>query len=204
MIQKLWSTDRRWEIFVLNEEKVTSNERVEKLINYLIRTVRQELKTEDRREVEEYLRKEKVKEDTIKKVVNSALDMLRFYMDFSFLRELEMRDEMALRGLLAVIYQKYIVRYEPGYIQRMEVGKYSGGKLMEIVSRITYLTDYYIIKSYTVKGIMDDLQDETGLSWENCEYWADMINQNYQELKMNYILEQIGRIENRLNQGEVE
>ena len=130
--------------------------------------------------------------------------MLQFYSGFSLLRELETKDEITLKGLLAIIYQKYIVRYEPGYVQRMEVGKYSEEELMGIVSRITYLTDYYIVRSYTVKGMVDDLRDETGLSRENCEYWADLIEQNYQMLKMNYILEQMGRIENRIEQWGAE
>lgn len=204
MIQKLWLTDRKWEIFVLSEEKADDNEEVKKLINYLVRVLRKELKTGDRTEIKEYLQEERLKRETAEKLIDNALEMLQFYSGFSLLRELETKDEITLKGLLAIIYQKYIVRYEPGYVQRMEVGKYSEEELMGIVSRITYLTDYYIVGSYTVKGMVDDLRDETGLSRENCEYWADLIEQNYQMLKMNYILEQMGRIENRIEQWGAE
>ncbi len=204
MIQKLWLTDRKWEIFVLSEEKADDNEEVKKLINYLVRVLRKELKTGDRTEIKEYLQEERLKRETAEKLIDNALEMLQFYSGFSLLRELETKDEITLKGLLAIIYQKYIVRYEPGYVQRMEVGKYSEEELMGIVSRITYLTDYYIVRSYTVKGMVDDLRDETGLSRENCEYWADLIEQNYQMLKMNYILEQMGRIENRIEQWGAE
>ena len=175
MIQKLWLTDRKWEIFVLSEEKADDNEEVKKLINYLVRVLRKELKTGDRTEIKEYLQEERLKRETAEKLIDNALEMLQFYSGFSLLRELETKDEITLKGLLAIIYQKYIVRYEPGYVQRMEVGKYSEEELMGIVSRITYLTDYYIVRSYTVKGMVDDLRDETGLSRENCEYWADLI-----------------------------
>lgn len=204
LIQKLWLTDRKWEIFVLSEEKADDNEEVKKLINYLVRVLRKELKTGDRTEIKEYLQEERLKRETAEKLIDNALEMLQFYSGFSLLRELETKDEITLKGLLAIIYQKYIVRYEPGYVQRMEVGKYSEEELMGIVSRITYLTDYYIVRSYTVKGMVDDLRDETGLSRENCEYWADLIEQNYQMLKMNYILEQMGRIENRIEQWGAE
>ncbi|RKI39070.1 hypothetical protein D7V86_17590 [bacterium D16-51] len=196
LIQKLWSIDKKWELFVTNEEQENSNEEINKLIYHLVRILRQELKAGDREEVQKYLQREKLKKETVEILVNEALELLRFYMGFSFLRELEAKDEMTFKGLLAVIYEKYIVRYEPGYVQSIEIGKCNGEELMDIVSRITYLTDYYIARSYTAKGIIEDLQDETGLSEDNCAYWADLIDQNYQLLKMDYILEQLKRIEN--------
>lgn len=196
LIQKLWSIDKEWEVFVMRKEQKNSNEEINKLINYLVRTLRQELKVGDREEIQEYLQKEKIKKETAEILLAEALELLQFYIGFSFLRELEAKDELMLKGLLSVIYQKYIVRYEPGYVKSIEIGKGNGEELMEVVSRITYLTDYYIARSYTVKGIMEDLQDETGLSEDNCAYWANLIDQNYQLLKMDYILEQLKRIEN--------
>ena len=71
-----------------------------------------------------------------------------------------------------------------------------GMSLNEIASVLEKedVTDYYVSRSYTKKGIVRDLIDESGLSEESCEYWADLIDQNYLLLKLNYITEELGKI----------
>ena len=114
------------------------------------------------------------------------------------LRELEDRSDESVRGLLSTIYNKYIVRFEPGYLNNFANKKYDEEVLGNLVACITYLTDYYIARSYTMQGIIKDLEDESGLSQENCEYWGELIEQNYSMLKMNYIVSELGKIKKRL------
>ena len=70
---------------------------------------------------------------------------------------------------------------------------YDGKELIRVANQMKYLTDYYISRSYSVQGIIRDLQDETGLMEENCAYWADMIEQNYRGLKMDYLIRELER-----------
>ncbi len=196
LIQDLQSIDEQWETVFLNEEK--REKETEEKLDRLLNVLRQELKAEEPETVREYLRLLKVRNETAEKLIKTAKSMLQIYMEFSLLRELEDRSDESVRGLLSTIYNKYIVRFEPGYLNNFANKKYDEEVLGNLVACITYLTDYYIARSYTMQGIIKDLEDESGLSQENCEYWGELIEQNYSMLKMNYIVSELGKIKKRL------
>ena len=190
------SIDEQWETVFLNEEK--REKETEEKLDRLLNVLRQELKAEEPETVREYLRLLKVRNETAEKLIKTAKSMLQIYMEFSLLRELEDRSDESVRGLLSTIYNKYIVRFEQGYLNNFANKKYDEEVLGNLVACITYLTDYYIARSYTMQGIIKDLEDESGLSQENCEYWGELIEQNYSMLKMNYIVSELGKIKKRL------
>mgnify|MGYP001026099149 CR=1 FL=1 len=196
LIQDLQSIDEQWETVFLNEEK--REKETEEKLDRLLNVLRQELKAEEPETVREYLRLLKVRNETAEKLIKTAKSMLQIYMEFSLLRELEDRSDESVRGLLSTIYNKYIVRFEQGYLNNFANKKYDEEVLGNLVACITYLTDYYIARSYTMQGIIKDLEDESGLSQENCEYWGELIEQNYSMLKMNYIVSELGKIKKRL------
>lgn len=199
LIQRLRTSGTQWEDLVLDEDKAGDNETV-LYIQRLIRALRQELKEGDEKEIRAYLQKEQLQQSIIDAVIGRANGMLDFYRAFSLLRELENKNADALKGWLSAIYQKYIIRYEPGYLNRMAIGKYDMDQLTDIADRMNYLTEYYVSRSYNLPGMMRDLQDETGLSPDCCEYWAEIIDQNYHTLKMNFILEELKEIR-RINES---
>ena len=196
LIQDLQSIDEQWETVFLNEEK--REKETEEKLDRLLNVLRQELKAEEPETVREYLRLLKVRNETAEKLIKTAKSMLQIYMEFSLLRELEDRSDESVRGLLSTIYNKYIVRFEQGYLNNFANKKHDEEVLGNLVACITYLTDYYIARSYTMQGIIKDLEDESGLSQENCEYWGELIEQNYSMLKMNYIVSELGKIKKRL------
>ena len=171
-------------------------------IGRLINALRQEMKEKEADEVKKYLRQMQLREETVEILIKRAENILRLYREFSVLRELENRDAAALRGMLSIIYQKYIVRFEPKYITHMATEKYNEEVLINVANRIGNLTDFYVSRSYTVQGMVKDLRDETGLSQVNCEYWADLIEQNYLALKLNYIIEELNGIKRSLPEVE--
>lgn len=199
LIQKLHTSGIQWEELVLDEDREGDDEAGES-IRRLCKALRQELKEGDREEINTYLQKEQLRQETIDLLIKRAEDMLGFYRAFSLLRDMEDKNEVVLKGWLSAIYQKYIIRYEPGYLYRMEAGKYDINRLADVADRINYLTEYYVSRSYNMPGMMRDLQDETGLSPGSCTYWAEIIEQNYQALKMNYILEELKEIR-RMNES---
>lgn len=191
-IQKLRAIDKQWEESLWDDGPETTDE-VSGLIDCLFTAVRQELKTDSEKNVRTLLLAEKMSEESADRFISEIQETLEFYVGFSFLRDLEKTDELELRGLLLTIYQKYIVRFEPGYLNYLMDTKYNGEKLVRVADQMKYLTDYYISKSYSVQGIIRDLQDETGLVQENCVYWANMIEQNYMALKMDYLIRELER-----------
>lgn len=195
LIMDLQSMDKQWETAVLNGEK---KEESDTKIDQLLSVLRQELKAEDPAIVREYLQSLNVQSETAGKLIEDANSMLRIYKELLLLRELEDRNDESVRGLLSTIYNKYIVRFEPGYLGNFANEKYDQDAFGNLVASITYLTDYYIARSYSMKGIVRDLEDESGLSQENCEYWGELIEQNYSMLKMNYIVSELGKIRKRL------
>ena len=172
-MQKLQEVDKEWELHLLDGGAEMGDE-VSELVDRLFTAVRQELKTAD-------------------KFIRDIQETLEFYSGFSFLRDIEENNELELRGLLSIIFQKYIIRFEPGYMNRLINTTYDGKELIRVANQMKYLTDYYISRSYSVQGIIRDLQDETGLMEENCAYWADMIEQNYRGLKMDYLIRELER-----------
>ena len=114
LIQDLQSIDEQWETVFLNEEK--REKETEEKLDRLLNVLRQELKAEEPETVREYLRLLKVRNETAEKLIKTAKSMLQIYMEFSLLRELEDRSDESVRGLLSTIYNKYIVRFEQGYL----------------------------------------------------------------------------------------
>lgn len=193
LIQQLWETDQDWEKYIGdNDEDIP--EAVDVQMNRLMYELRAVLKTGAVDEVLQCLCEAGTKPAMAELLVKNVKKSLEFYFNFLPLRHLEKQDKILLKGLLSSIYQKYIIRFERGYLSQIEIGEIKREELYNIADRIDYLTDYYVSRSYTKKGIVRDLIDESGLSEESCEYWADLIDQNYLLLKLNYITEELGKI----------
>lgn len=203
LLQKLRSIDPQWDNLVFAKEPV-DNVEIEKKFRLLLKALRQELKTGEEQEVRDYLLEEDVSRENTEKLVESVKKTLHLYTEFAVLREWEAKNRIELKGLLDIIYQKYIVRYESGYLEQLKNEVLNGEKLKSLAEMMDYLTDYYISRSYTRKKIVQDLQDETGLMEETCEYWADLIEQDYMALKMNYIITGIEKIQMSLRKTQTE
>ena len=194
VIRQLGQTENDWEKYIVSREEPPTRE-VYSLKNRLMNLLRAELKTEKEENVLEYLLGEGVSEETARNLTEKIRDTLQFYFSLSVFREMEKIDRAKLLGLLTSIYEKYIVRFERGHLQQIRPELCSAEEWNEIANRMDYLTDYYISRSYTRKGILEDLMDETGLGEETCEYWADLIDRNYLLLKLNYITVELEKLQ---------
>ncbi|MCI8994384.1 MAG: hypothetical protein HFI31_02895 [Lachnospiraceae bacterium] len=197
LVSKLHSTDKYWELYVLEENRERS-ENIGSLLNRLLQSLRNVWKQEGRERGKKELKKAGVTEKACEALMEETERTLRFYIQFEPLRDLDSRDRVALKGLILSIYQKYIVRLEPGYIKMLNLEGIRSEELQEIARYMDYMTDFYVSRSYTRWGIIRDLLDESGLSEEICDYWAELIEQNYMQLKMNYIVESLESIKEKL------
>lgn len=193
IIQQLQSIDKGWEGYILNEE-TEMPENMRKELRRLMYEMRIAMKSEPEEVMRGSLLAEHVSEEVAESLIKKTQNALQFYFAFDAIRRIEKRDKKALEGLLASIYQKYIVRLERGYLERIDLEGGSREEIYDIANRMRYLTEYYVSKRYTRKGMIQDLLDETGLEEESCEYWANLIEQNYMELKLNYIVGELERI----------
>lgn len=118
LLQILQSIDDQWEIKFLNENQKLEEE-LDREISQLLGILRQELKTEEPEAVQEILQSMGMREATAAKLIEKGVDMLWFYQKLSVLRELEDKDDKSLKGLLSTIYSMRVVRFEPGYLDRL-------------------------------------------------------------------------------------
>ncbi|MCI9123760.1 MAG: hypothetical protein HFH35_06745 [Eubacterium sp.] len=169
-------------------------------LKLLIQAIRQELKTEPVEDVRRFLRTAGISDKLTDKLVKEIYDTLRIYTTVSYLRDLEKENEKALKLLLLSIYQNYIVRFERGYLQNLPNQNYDTELMSDIIDEIQSLTDFYVSRRFTLQETIRDLADETGLSLETCTYWAGIIEQNLTELKMNYIMSELTRINRKLSE----
>lgn len=190
LIQQLRQLDKQWERYIPGRIGDASEE-IKSLINHLMSLLRVELKREPEKAVSEYLQAENIQPETAEQMIKRVSNSLQFYFCFSALRRLEEKDRTALQGLLAAVYEKYIVRFERGYLNQIKPEECDREEWNEIADRMDYLTDFYVSRSYTRKGIAADLMYESGLQEETCEYWADLIDKNYLLLKLNYITQEL-------------
>lgn len=193
VLQQLRQADEIWERYVFRQDGDIPG-KIEMLLGWLMNLLRDEMKTETPDAVSEYLTAEDVESEAAAQLVSKVQNSLQFYFSFSVLRKLEEKDKTALQGLLTAVYERYIVRFERGYLHQIRPKECSKDEWNEIADRMDYLTDYYVSRSFTRKGIADDLLDETGLQKETCGYWADLIDRNYLLLKLNHITQELGKL----------
>lgn len=84
------------------------------MLTRLERSLREEWKQGGREEVLEELQKAGVSVEAAEQLTRETQSSLCFYIRFGPLRKLDSQDRVALKGMLTSIYQKYIVRLEPG------------------------------------------------------------------------------------------
>lgn len=192
LIQNLKSGDEQWESYILDAKKEIPKE-LRAYMNQLVDALREAFK-EEKEEAVQYLKDELSGEEAAERLSETVEKTLRFYRSFSLIRKLEKQEPAVVKGLISAIYQKYIVRWERGWLKELAAERYQEEELSELARRMDYLTDYYVARAYTRQAMVMDLRYETGLSVENCEYWAELIDQNYLMLKMNYIVEELNKI----------
>lgn len=57
--------------------------------------------------------------------------------------------------------------------------------------KLDFLVFYYIKNHYGRRTIVSDFEDETGLSDTVCEIFAELIEENYNTLQLNFIMDQM-------------
>lgn len=197
VISKLRSMDKQWEVFALETQEEIPEE-VHMQLGRLFQLLREELKIKEAGQVEAELIEAQVSKELVQKLMEETKKSLRFYFNLAPLRKLEERDKTALQGLLATIYQKYIVRLERGYLRQIPLEECTSEELYEIARCMDSLTDFYVSRSYTRQGMIRDLLDETGLSQDTCGCWAELIEQNYLLLKLNLIVLELESIKKEM------
>ena len=76
-------------------------------------------------------------------------------------------------------------------------------ELEEIARSLDILVSFYIQNHYSRKMIIGDLKDETGLGDETVNTISDLIEENYQKLQINEIMDRLRYLDNKVTELKI-
>jgi hypothetical protein len=111
------------------------------------------------------------------------------------------KDPEAVMELFKDIFLNYVLRFDPNITRRYQI-KDGENAFEGILHAFDNLTDYYVKRLYVQEAVERDFCEETGLSKECGELYANLYEEHFQELKWNLILYGLGECQAQLRQIE--
>ncbi len=112
---------------------------------------------------------------------------LRTYHSFDSLRKLEIEDIYKAKRCVDQIWESYILRYNP-YFSNPEGALLNDDEYRCVAKEIDRITDLCIEHNFHILAIIKQFQDKSGLSNELCRYISQKIDEDFEKLKLNYII----------------
>lgn len=191
----LQSIDEKWADKVVKDNKIENNELGQKLVEFL--NVLKDMSKIDNGLPDEVREVFKSNEKLLKWIESWVRNALQGYRGFMPIRVLADEDEEAVRNLLRAAFENYVLRYDPKFVEKYMTYRLKKEDMVRVMQLLDSLTDYYIISHMTKNAIREDFEDETGLNDDLCDFYAGLIEENYQLLLMNYIVESFADVRRR-------
>ena len=132
-------------------------------------------------------------------VARNVSDCLTYYRVLKPIRELSFSDEKRAKKFLKDCFEKYILRLDYEIFEEyLFIELNNEGEFKKILSAIDRLTEYYAERLLIKKEVQNDFKGETGISDEVCCYYSELYESNFQELKLNLILNKLNNLEQLL------
>ncbi len=136
--------------------------------------------------------------ETAEKIVSIAEQSMEYYYAMGPLRKMEGEKSEQVSNIILSIFGKYILRYEKEFFLSASGYGLRENELEEIARSLDILISFYIQNHYSRKMIIGDLKDETGLGDETVNTIADLIEENYQKLQINEIMDRLRYLDNKI------
>ncbi len=114
------------------------------------------------------------------------------YYGFEPVRALQSKGLEMVKNLLRVAFENGILRTDMDLNSKLAAYQLKEKEIPPFMSVYLTLTMYYITQHISKGSIKIDFMQETGLSEEVCDYYADLVDENYLMLSMNYIMDKVG------------
>ena len=115
---------------------------------------------------------------------------MRIYNKFGILRKLEGENIYKAKQCIDFIWINYILRYTPN----IKLGTdtfISEDEYFVIASLLDSFTEMCIRRQLSYEGICNILSEDSGMSSAICQYFAGKIDNDFEKLKLNYIIKKI-------------
>lgn len=191
-----------WREYIKSNGKtnIKDTSELQECISRLLSETREYLKSDDphRKEVLSDLIQDNILSEIL---IDQAEKTLIHYRAMEPVRCLERDDIQLCRNLFSDIMENYIVRVDINCLNRFEKYKFQNSEEMQkIMESLDTLSDYYIGNSFTKDSIKEDFGIETELSDSICDYYAELIDQSYYNIKLNLILGRISFLEKKIEE----
>lgn len=177
--------DQNWINKVVKDKKIDNNCFGEKFVEFLT-AIKAASKTNNELPIEviNLLQPEKDLLDWLEKWVDNAL---QGYRGFEPIRALAVKNEETVRNFLRAAFDNYVLRYDPQFVEKYCTYGLNRDKMIRVLQLLDSITDFYIASHMTRIAVREDFKEETGLNDELCDFYASLVDENYELLLMNYI-----------------
>ncbi len=141
--------------------------------------------------------------ETAEKIVSIAEQSMEYYYAMGPLRKMEGEKREQVSNVILSIFGKYILRYEKEFFLSASGYGLRENELEEIARSLDILVSFYIQNHYSRKMIIGDLKDETGLGDETVNTISDLIEENYQKLQINEIMDRLRYLDNKVTELKI-
>lgn len=193
LIQKLDETDREWKRKIQSVEDLMNLEGgvLKRQVGEIINFLRNCLKEQREDEIQEF--QNAVQETgTADAFLKYAEKTLIYYNSLETLRINEKENEEFVRAFLKDAFERYIVRFDPGLTRKYAEYHMESSKDMEkALYAVECLTEYYVQRLWVKEYISRDFGEESGLKKESCEFYAELVEQYFSEIRMNMVMQEV-------------
>lgn len=185
LLNTLNDTDPNWINKVVTNKIIDNNCLGEKFVEFL--TVIKGASKENNglpAEVINLLQSEKDLLDWLEKWVDNAL---KIYRGFEPIRTLAVKNKETVQNFLRAAFDNYVLRYDPQFVEKYCTYGLNRDKMIRVLQLLDSITDFYIASHMTRIAVREDFKEETGLNDELCDFYASLVDENYELLLMNYI-----------------
>lgn len=114
---------------------------------------------------------------------------LTHFRAMSCVRELEKKDIQLAKGLFQKIMLDYVVRWDWKLQESFnEYHLKTEEDMKKVMQSLDTLSDYYVKNTWVISRTVEDFKEETELSEELCQFYGELLEENYRELKLNLIM----------------
>lgn len=119
----------------------------------------------------------------------SVEKILTHFRAMSCVRELEKKDIQLAKGLFREIMSDYVVRWDWKLQESFnEFYLKTAVDMKKVMQSLDTLSDYCVKNTWVIPRIIEDFREETELSEELYEFYGELLEENYREIKLNLIM----------------
>lgn len=189
ILEEIKQTDPEW----IQYQDVTEIENTDTLhlLNELVTEIREMLKQEKENELKklpQYVGNDILCED----IIEFSKYTLKHYYAWKLVTNMEKSNPGLVPILLQNVMDKGILRVDYDLPDTyITYGASDRDEFIQLLNSYDTLVTYYVQKHLSRKAIIKDIKEETEISDENAEIFADLIERNYKELQINIILDKL-------------